>query len=160
MESLGINGLQLVAQIINVAILFFILQKFVYKPLLKMLDARKQEIDKGLKLSNEMQARELEMEESKAKIIKLAREEAVSVRREMLNETKKESADILKGAELEAKKIREKAKAAYDNEIKRLKTERDEEIVKKATELANKALQDLLTKETRIKLTEKQLREL
>jgi len=160
MDKLGINGVQLIAQIVNVAILFFILKKFVYKPLLGMLEARKKEIEKGLKLSTDMQAKEEELEASKVKIVKKAKEEALIARRETLAETKKQADEIVKKAETEATKIREKAKGLYETEVKRMKLTMDEEIEKKALVLANSALAKLLDKDTRVKLTQKQLHEI
>ena len=50
--NLGINGKLFMAQLINFAILFFILRKFAYQPILKVLDERKDKIDKGEQWQN------------------------------------------------------------------------------------------------------------
>ena len=47
-EALGLNLPQLIAQIVNFAILLIILRLTLYKPILKMLDERKQKIAEGL----------------------------------------------------------------------------------------------------------------
>jgi len=47
-EALGINLPQLIAQIANFAILFFVLRLTLFKPILKMLDERKVKIAEGL----------------------------------------------------------------------------------------------------------------
>lgn len=47
-EALGINLPQLIAQIVNFAVLLLILRLTLYKPVLKMLDQRKQKIAEGL----------------------------------------------------------------------------------------------------------------
>lgn len=47
-EALGINLPQLIAQIVNFAILLIVLRLVLFKPILKMLDERKQRIAEGL----------------------------------------------------------------------------------------------------------------
>ena len=57
LSSLGINGPFLLAQIVNFFVLLFLLQRFLFKPLVKMLDSRKQRIAEGLQAA-EMARRE------------------------------------------------------------------------------------------------------
>jgi F-type H+-transporting ATPase subunit b len=47
-EALGLNLPQLIAQVVNFFVLLFILRLVAYKPILKMLDERKQRIAEGL----------------------------------------------------------------------------------------------------------------
>jgi len=47
-EALGLNLPQLIAQLVNFFVLLFILRLVAYKPILKMLDERKQKIAEGL----------------------------------------------------------------------------------------------------------------
>ena len=47
-EALGLNLPQLIAQIVNFFLLLVILRLTLYKPILKMLDERKQKISEGL----------------------------------------------------------------------------------------------------------------
>lgn len=47
-EALGLNLPQLIAQVVNFFVLLFILRAVAYKPILKMLDERKQKIAEGL----------------------------------------------------------------------------------------------------------------
>ena len=49
LSNLGINGKLLLAQIVNFFILLYILKRFAYKPILKVLDDRKEKIEKGLR---------------------------------------------------------------------------------------------------------------
>jgi F-type H+-transporting ATPase subunit b len=48
LDALGINLPQLIAQIVNFTILLIVLKLVLYKPILKMLDERKQRIAEGL----------------------------------------------------------------------------------------------------------------
>lgn len=47
-DALGINLPQLIAQIVNFALLLLLLRLTLYKPILKMLDERKKKIGEGL----------------------------------------------------------------------------------------------------------------
>lgn len=47
-EALGLNLPQLIAQVVNFFVLLLILRLVAYKPILKMLDERKQKIAEGL----------------------------------------------------------------------------------------------------------------
>ena len=48
MDALGINLPGLITQIVSFGILFFILSKLLYKPLVSMLDQRAEKISEGL----------------------------------------------------------------------------------------------------------------
>ncbi len=74
--AIGIDGRALAFQIINFVILFFILKKVAYKPILKMLEARRAKIDEGLKLAEEAKVAAAEADAAKAALIAEARQEA------------------------------------------------------------------------------------
>jgi F-type H+-transporting ATPase subunit b len=74
-DALGFNLPALIAQIINFALLLIIFRLLLYKPLLKMLDERKQRIQEGLDASDEAKRRLSETEQEVAKEIDKARQE-------------------------------------------------------------------------------------
>ena len=98
----------MVAQVVNFAILLVVLQKFVYKPVLKMLDERRE----GVKLA-------LEREEHTAKKLTAA-------------ETEKE--EILKTARVDSQKILDAAKQDGEAMKKKLVEEARSEIAKQKSE--------------------------
>jgi len=61
LDALGINGPFLIAQIVNFTLLLLLLRAFLYKPVLKMLETRKQRIADGLQAA-EVARREAEVE--------------------------------------------------------------------------------------------------
>lgn len=82
MEALGINLGYLITQILGVTVLITLLGAFVYKPMLKALDDRKARIAKGLEDARQAEiARENADTEAKH-IIDEARAEAANIRRE------------------------------------------------------------------------------
>lgn len=108
MESLGIDIKLIIAQMINFGILLFILTKFVYKPLTKMLDNRKKSIDSALSNSQKIEKELNELEEKKSKMLQ-----------EALTAAHKEKEDLITVATNEKTKIIDQAKKMADLEVER-----------------------------------------
>lgn len=78
-SQLGIDGKLLLAQGINFLVLLVVLTKFVYKPLMKMVEERRKKIELGVKGGEMAQAIIKKAEEDKAGIIREADGKAVSI---------------------------------------------------------------------------------
>lgn len=80
MESIfndfGIQPVLLAAQVVNFLILLFILNKLLYKPILKILNDRQSKIEKSLKQAEQIEKTLLKTEEDKEKILAKATDEA------------------------------------------------------------------------------------
>lgn len=98
-SQFGLNPLLLVAQIINFLILFWILKKFLYKPLLDTLKERREAIAKGLKEAEDARLMYEKAEEREREILKKAQNES----KKLLEEAKKQHADMLQKAQEDAK---------------------------------------------------------
>lgn len=102
-EALGINLPQLIAQIANFAVLLLILRLTLYKPILKMLDERKQKISEGLNAAE------------------IARAEATQAQANIqaqLDTARKDGQDIVANAQTIAQRIQTEAReqSARDRE--------------------------------------------
>jgi F-type H+-transporting ATPase subunit b len=73
--ALGFNLPALVAQIINFVLLLIIFRLLLYKPLLRILDERKQRIQEGLQASDEAKAQLANTEKEVAKELDKARQQ-------------------------------------------------------------------------------------
>lgn len=78
-SKLGIDLKLLLAQIVNFFILFFILSKLIYKPLLSVIKKRKEMISASVENSKKIEERLTSLEEEKAKILAEANNQAVSI---------------------------------------------------------------------------------
>jgi F-type H+-transporting ATPase subunit b len=58
MDKLGIDPKLLLAQLVNFTIIMLLLKKFLYKPILDMLEKRKKEIAEGVALTAKMREEE------------------------------------------------------------------------------------------------------
>lgn len=112
-NSLGINGKLLIAQIVNFLILLFLLKRFLYGPIVKMLDSRSRTIKKSLD-----DAKRIEEE---------------------LKKTEEKNAEYLARAQTDAKKMVEEAKKSASEEAKRITVLAE----KRASELKDKALAEI-----------------
>lgn len=120
LTSLGIDWKLLVAQIVNFLILLFLLKKFLYQPILKMLGERKQKIDKGLKDSEEAEKRLAETEIKTKDLIAKASQEAQKIVNETRKEVEKNSVVILDHAKQKSDEIVAKAKEQAEAEKEKI----------------------------------------
>ncbi len=101
--ALGINLPGLISNLVNFAILLFLLRLLLWKPILRMLDERKQKIEEGLQRSEEAASQAEASEEEARRVIDEARaeareataraQEAVARLREELEEQARREAD-------------------------------------------------------------------
>ena len=125
LNQFGINPILLAAQAVNFFILLFILKRFLYKPILKVLEQRKLKIEESLKNAEEIDKKMQETQEQSEKIIAKTLAESQKI----LDETNEAAAQILEDAQKaaeqilikaadDAKKIAELEKVRLMNEVK------------------------------------------
>lgn len=114
LQGLGINPAFLLSQIVNFLILFAGLYFLLWKPILKMLDQRKERIQQGLedaerakeekeRAEAEFNKRLEEAAQERERIIARAREEAQGERKAIVAEAEQEAERVLVGAREEAR---------------------------------------------------------
>jgi len=116
--NLGIEWKILAMQIVNFAILLFILQRFAYKPIVKMLDTRREEIEKAKKHASEIDARIRTIEEAKESALAEARKESTAL-------IHKAEANATQAAEKIVSDAKAQALSAAAVEHKKLEQERE-----------------------------------
>jgi len=132
MDKLGINGPFLLAQIINFIILFVLLRRFVYPPLLNMLDARKQRIAEGLAAAD-MARKDAEAE--RARLMAQIESERADAQRRIAGasaQAERVKADILADARREAEEIKARAVTDAEAEKQRILGEAQKQIAELA----------------------------
>ena len=63
--ALGVDSKALVIQLVTFLLAFLVLQKFAFKPIIKMMDARRQTIEDGVALGEKMKQDQAKLEASK-----------------------------------------------------------------------------------------------
>lgn len=150
MDALGIEWTLLLAQIVNFGILIILLRMFLYQPVLKMLNARKERIAQSMKDAERVSAAAREAEQEKSKVLEQARREAQEIRAQATRDAEKIAQDVRGRAEQEATEIRMKAQADAAKQVELALADANKQIVDLAImatekllgrELANKAEQ-------------------
>jgi F-type H+-transporting ATPase subunit b len=138
--QLGINGPFLLAQIVNFVVLLFILRLVLYKPMLKMLEGRKQRIAEGLQAA-EVARREAEAERAKLQE-QLDRERRDAMDRIAAASKRGETlaAEIEAGARQEAQRLMTDARDEAAREKERIVAEAQDQIAALALLAAEKVL--------------------
>ncbi len=116
MEALGLNLGYLFVQIFNFAILFVVLRKWVYLPLLTTLDKRREAIAQGMEDARIAAEARANAEEEAATIKADAQAEASKIVSEATERAQSAGADVKAAAEAEAAKAKEKALADIEAE--------------------------------------------
>ncbi len=99
LQTFGIQPVLLAAQIVNFLVLLFLLNKFLYKPILKVLSQRRQKIVDSLKNAEEIELQLQKTENDRLK--KLA--EATTEGKGIIEDAKTAAANIIAEAHQKAK---------------------------------------------------------
>ena len=114
--SLGIDWKLFLAQIVNFSILLFVLYKFAYRPVLKMLDDRTDKIEKGLADAEKSQKKLKEIEEKEKEVLIDAKKQAKEIIKKAEEQAQVNKEELIVTAREESDKITEKAKKVAGEE--------------------------------------------
>jgi F-type H+-transporting ATPase subunit b len=144
MEALGINLGFLIVQIVAFIILFLTLNAWIYKPMLDMMETRKQKITQGLEDARIAAEARSDAEKEAAKIIADAQAEAGKVVREATERAAVAGKDVKAAAEAEAAQAREAASAEAEMERTRILGDLRGQVASLAIAAANKLVGEAL----------------
>ena len=147
LEVISINLWDVLISLCNLTILFFVLKKFLFKPVKNVMDKRREEIDKdyadAARSKNEaMQAKE-EYEEKLAS----AQDEAASIMQDATDLAQKRGEKIVEEARLRAEHIVAQAQSEADLRHKKATEDIKQEIVEVSSALAEKMLEREINEE-------------
>jgi len=128
LTKLGINWQLLIAQIVNFLILLFVLYKFAYGPILKMLDNRSKKIEKGLADAEVAGKKLAEMEKKEKEVLQQARVEAQKIAEKSEKQALKNAENIVAVAEEQKEKMLQEAKEQLEVEKKKIVSEAKAEV--------------------------------
>ena len=155
--SLGISLPLLLAFIINFIILLALLGKFLYKPVLKMLDERAQKINQSMEWAETIKR---EYEQAKIEVqkqIEKGRQEAQALIAQAVQKGEGFKVEARKEAAEQAKAIVERAKVELGAERDKMVQELRAEFVSMLMLTVQKVTQETLDKEKHSKLIEETL---
>ncbi len=144
LNNIGINPIFLLAQVLNFAVLAFLLRTLLYGPITKMLDERRAKIEKSLQDAEAAEKARANAETEKQKILDGARAEAQKIRAEANQQAEQAAAKIRADAQLEAEKIKANALAGLSGERDKMLSELRGQIAALAIAASNKLIRESL----------------
>lgn len=141
-EIFGINWKLLFAQAVNFGLLLAVLWYFLYRPLLKMIETRREKIREGVENAEKAEERLSAIEGEKEQIVTEAvrkaesivedgKKRATSEEGRLVKDAQEKSERIVKDAQMRAEEIARKAEEANREEIARLAVLGAEKILRK-----------------------------
>lgn len=150
LNQFGIQPVLLAAQIVNFLIILFVLKRFFYKPIVKMLDDRRKRIEESLQNADLIEEKLQKTEEKTAEILEKARVQA----QEIITEAKTAAQRIYDDATKESREAGEQILSLARLEMVKEKENMKQELEKETMTLVAHVVQKVLGKT--LKSSEKQ----
>ena len=128
----------LIVQIVNFALLLFVLHRVLYKPFLAKMGERTEAIRKSLDEAQAARAEAARQQEENATRLRTAHQEAAAIREQALREAAEVSRKQIEQAQVQAKKLVDDARAQMDAEVRRAREDLRREVAELATSVAEK----------------------
>lgn len=104
---------QILLQILNFGVLFFILAKFLFRPIMKILDERSEKIREGLALTEKNREAEERIEKKSKEILGKAEKQSAKIIETARTESKQLGKELIQTAKAEAEKVVAREHAAF-----------------------------------------------
>jgi F-type H+-transporting ATPase subunit b len=129
--ALGLDGEAFIIQLITFLLVFYVLNRFVFKKVVDLLEKRRKTIEEGVTLTAQMQAEKEKLEEEIARAQQEARKQAD----DLIASTQQQASDIIKQAEESAQEKADKVVADARQKIKEESQKAKRELEKDMVEL-------------------------
>ena len=137
---LGVNPWTALFTLANTVTLFLVLKKVLFKPVMKMIEDRQNEINDMYRKADDSQKQAEALQAAYEEKFALAAQEAERIVKEAVHRGHDREAEIVRQANAEAVAIREKASADIAQEKKKAVAEAKGEISDIAVEIAEKVI--------------------
>ncbi|HEY1064182.1 MAG TPA: F0F1 ATP synthase subunit B [Candidatus Saccharimonadales bacterium] len=127
--ALGLSGSAFLIQIITFVLAYFVLRKFAFGPILKVLNKRRETIESGVQLGEQMRKEKAELEKTVAKKLQDARLKADGIVADAENAARDTVREAEEKAAEKAAVIVSEGKARGEQEVARARKELEAELV-------------------------------
>lgn len=138
--ALGVSGQALVIQLITFVLAYLVLRRYAFKPILKVLQNRRELIEKGVKLGEDMQKERAELDKKVAGTLQAARLQADSIladaheaardtQREAEDKARQKADNIMTDAEARGAQVVVQMRKALEQELVGLVSDATEAII-------------------------------
>lgn len=155
-----INGLQILFQMINFGVIFVVITKLLYKPIIKMLDERAKKINDGHVAAEASLKEKEDIDTFKKKAKTQSEREAAKVFEKAESEAKEAKSKLAKEAREEIKSWKEKEMKKWETEKEGQKKEMEKSVIDMAIAIADKVIGAHVDKKQHAALINTSLKEL
>lgn len=149
--ALGVNWKMFISQGVNFLLLVLLLKWLLYKPVLKLLNERRQKISESMELAEKTKKEAAELEEKNRVAIEEAKRQVKDYLEEAKTQAKEEAKKIQNDAQEDARKITDKVqqeiKSDREKMIRDLKTELADLILLASGKLTRKTIKPEIQKQ-------------
>lgn len=128
MDKLGIDWKLFIAQVVNFTILLFVLYRYLYKPILDMLDKRAKMVARSVDEAKKAEISINEAEKMREESVKKARIESKKIINEAKEIIAKEKENMLAGAKEESSRIIKSGIKSVEQERSNMKSRLEKEM--------------------------------
>jgi len=133
----------LLFQIINFAVLLFILKRVLYKPLKEIMEKRRSIIEKNISEAEKIKGEALEIHARNQQEMEKLKELKVELTDKMKEEVESEKGVMIADAEKEAQKLIEKKQVLFDTEKRRIEAELKSQALEIVETFCTRLLRDI-----------------
>ncbi len=141
LNTLGINWGVLVAQMVNYGILLVALTVLLYRPILKLLDERRDRIAKSMEDARKIEHQLKEMETSRKASMKELDQKSSALLAEAKRQADMSRTELMKAAEQEVASLLERGKQQLEEEKRKMLSDLEKTVAKATVTLAGKILE-------------------
>ncbi len=153
-DTFHIDWRLIIAQAVNFGLVVFVLFRFAYKPLLKLMNERSREIEKGLKDAKEAKEALANANEAGREEIIKAKKEAKQIIEKANQQSKENIANSVEQAQAEAERVLAQAKEEIASEKKRALAEIKQEVGELVYLTTEKVVDKRLSQKEKDEITE------
>ena len=138
---IGISPVELIIQLINTFLVFFILSKLLFKPVLGIIEAREKEIQSNLAEGERTKAEGEKFRKEYEEKLNSAKEQGQEIIKQATLRAEQKETEIIANAKEEANQLREKASKDVEQERQKVMNEIKNEISNIAVLAASKVIE-------------------
>lgn len=159
LSALGVDGQAFLIQLITFVLAYFVLQRFAFKPILKVLRQRRETIESGVKLGIEMKKERAKLEDEIEKALRKSRVEADQIISSAQDSARQAIREAEEKAREKAAGILKEADSRISQDVARARKKLEAETVSLIAETTEAILKEKIDTKKDANLIERLLKE-
>lgn len=160
LKNFGFDPVMLVTQIVNFLIIFYLLKRFLYKPVLDILKKRQDIISKGQKQAEEAKIILEKTLEQEKKILIKAQEEAKEIAKNAREQALETAAEVSENTKKQTEKLLKEARIQIEQDASEVEKKLSEKITILAADMLKKSLEGVLKEKEQKQIVTKTLKQI